>query len=208
MVTHHPNDSHPPFKIYQKEVYYRLKIWHLGLTHKIKIGWSADGQPHLKFIIYQAWLTSTLQSNCLGLVWAPPQPSLLSFQRPSRVLPCSFKGLSRHYLDNFYSHIPSRHFQYTFQICSRHILNNFQAVSRKFQDSFHAPSRLAQRPIRNHSNTSQTLSHDFPYSYPTLNTSWNTLKKLSKHVSNIFKAPFTSSPDAFQTTSRHPPDTI
>ena len=48
MVTHHPNDSHPPFKIYQKEVYYRLRIWHLGLTHKIKIGWSADGQPHLQ----------------------------------------------------------------------------------------------------------------------------------------------------------------
>ena len=48
MVTYHPNDSHPPFKIYQKEVYYRLKIWHLGLTHKIKIGWSADGQPYLQ----------------------------------------------------------------------------------------------------------------------------------------------------------------
>ena len=37
MVTHHPNDSHPPFKIYQKEVYYKLKIWHLGLTQKLKL---------------------------------------------------------------------------------------------------------------------------------------------------------------------------
>ena len=26
MVTHHPKDGHPPFKIYQKEVYYRLEI--------------------------------------------------------------------------------------------------------------------------------------------------------------------------------------
>ena len=24
MVNHHPNDSHPPFKMYEKEVYYRL----------------------------------------------------------------------------------------------------------------------------------------------------------------------------------------
>ena len=36
MVSYHPQDGHPPFKIYQKEVYYRLGIWHLDLTHKIK----------------------------------------------------------------------------------------------------------------------------------------------------------------------------
>ena len=44
MVTHHPKDGNPPFKIYQKEVYYfyqkevyyRLEILHLDLTHKIK----------------------------------------------------------------------------------------------------------------------------------------------------------------------------
>ena len=36
LVTHHPKDGHPPFKINQKEVYYRLEIWHLALTHKIK----------------------------------------------------------------------------------------------------------------------------------------------------------------------------
>merc|ERR1711867_59076 len=45
MVTNHPKDGHPPFKIYQKEVYYRLEIWHLALTHKIKARCSADGQP-------------------------------------------------------------------------------------------------------------------------------------------------------------------
>ena len=36
MVSHHPKDSHPPFKIYQKEVNYRLEIWHRYLTHKIE----------------------------------------------------------------------------------------------------------------------------------------------------------------------------
>ena len=36
MVTHHSKDDHPPSKIYQKEVYYRLEIWHRDLTHKIK----------------------------------------------------------------------------------------------------------------------------------------------------------------------------
>ena len=35
-VTHHPKDGHPPSKIYQKDVYTRLGIWHLDLTHKIK----------------------------------------------------------------------------------------------------------------------------------------------------------------------------
>ena len=46
MVTHHPKDGHPPFKIYQKDLYYRLEIWHLDLTHKIKTMLSAiDGQP-------------------------------------------------------------------------------------------------------------------------------------------------------------------
>ena len=29
--------------------------------------------------MYQAWLNSTLQSNCLGLDWAPAQPSLFPF---------------------------------------------------------------------------------------------------------------------------------
>ena len=38
MVTHHPEDGHPPSKIFQKEVYYRLGIWHLDSTHKIKVG--------------------------------------------------------------------------------------------------------------------------------------------------------------------------
>ena len=32
-------------KIYQKEVYYRLEIWNLALTHKIKTRCSAIGQP-------------------------------------------------------------------------------------------------------------------------------------------------------------------
>ena len=45
MVTHHSKDGHPPSKIYQKEEYYRLEIWQLDLTHKIKTvkyhGWSA-----------------------------------------------------------------------------------------------------------------------------------------------------------------------
>ena len=36
MVTRHPKDGHPPSKTYQKEVYYRLEIWHMDLTHKIK----------------------------------------------------------------------------------------------------------------------------------------------------------------------------
>ena len=46
MVTHHPKDGHPPFKIYQKDLYYRLEIWHLDLTHKIETMLSAiDGQP-------------------------------------------------------------------------------------------------------------------------------------------------------------------
>ena len=26
MVTHYPKEGHPPFKIYHKEVYYRLEI--------------------------------------------------------------------------------------------------------------------------------------------------------------------------------------
>ena len=35
MVTHHPKDGRPPSKINQKELYYRLGIWYLGLTNKI-----------------------------------------------------------------------------------------------------------------------------------------------------------------------------
>ena len=48
MVTHHPKDGHPPFKIYQKEVYYRLEIWHLALTHKIKPGALQMVSPHIQ----------------------------------------------------------------------------------------------------------------------------------------------------------------
>ena len=36
MVTNHPKDGHPPSQIYQREVYYRLGIWHINITHKIK----------------------------------------------------------------------------------------------------------------------------------------------------------------------------
>ena len=36
MVTHHSKEGHPPFKIYQKEEYYRLEIWHLDITYEIK----------------------------------------------------------------------------------------------------------------------------------------------------------------------------
>ena len=44
--TDHPEDGHPPFEIYQKDLYYRLEIWHLDLTHKIKTRLNAiDGQP-------------------------------------------------------------------------------------------------------------------------------------------------------------------
>ena len=46
MVTNHSKDGHQPSKIYHKEVYYRLWIWHIDLTHKIKTRWSVmDGQP-------------------------------------------------------------------------------------------------------------------------------------------------------------------
>ena len=36
MITQHPKNGHPPSKIYHKEVYYSLWIWHVDLTHKIK----------------------------------------------------------------------------------------------------------------------------------------------------------------------------
>ena len=36
MVTNHPKDGHPQSKIYQREVYNRLGIWHINITHKIK----------------------------------------------------------------------------------------------------------------------------------------------------------------------------
>ena len=46
MVTHHSKDGHPPSKIYQKEEYYRLEIWHQDLTQKIRTRWSTmDSQP-------------------------------------------------------------------------------------------------------------------------------------------------------------------
>ena len=66
MAFCYPQDGHPPSKIYQKEEYYRLDIWHLDLPHKIKKchGWSAtiprmvqhhpmDGHPTSKIKIYQ-----------------------------------------------------------------------------------------------------------------------------------------------------------
>ena len=36
-VTNHPKDDHPPSQIYQREVYYRLEIWHINITHKIRM---------------------------------------------------------------------------------------------------------------------------------------------------------------------------
>ena len=39
MVSHDCKDGQSPSKIYQKEVYNRLGIWHLDLTHKIKTRW-------------------------------------------------------------------------------------------------------------------------------------------------------------------------
>ena len=39
MVTNHTMESHSSSKIYQKELYYKLGIWHLNLTHKIKTRW-------------------------------------------------------------------------------------------------------------------------------------------------------------------------
>ena len=39
MASHHPQDGHTPSKIYHKEVYYRLRLWHLDLAHKIKTRW-------------------------------------------------------------------------------------------------------------------------------------------------------------------------
>ena len=59
MVTlpHHPMDGHSPSKIYQKELYYKLQIWHLDLTHKSKTRWQLlwmvsyhhqDGYPPFK----------------------------------------------------------------------------------------------------------------------------------------------------------------
>ena len=49
MVTHHLKDGQPPFKIYQKEVYYRIEIWHMDLTHKNKkTGEVQMVSPHLR----------------------------------------------------------------------------------------------------------------------------------------------------------------
>ena len=36
MVSHYPQDGHLSSKIYLKEYYYKLGIWHLDLIHKIK----------------------------------------------------------------------------------------------------------------------------------------------------------------------------
>ena len=69
MVTHHSKDGHPPSKIYPMEEYYRLEIWNLDLTHKIKTRGSTmdflvkiprmvthlpkDGHPPSKIKIYK-----------------------------------------------------------------------------------------------------------------------------------------------------------
>ena len=45
LLSQEEQEEEPPTKIYQKEVYYGLEIWHQDLTHKIKTRWSAmDGQ--------------------------------------------------------------------------------------------------------------------------------------------------------------------
>jgi len=80
MVSHFPHDGHPPSmdghghspsKIYQKELFYKLGIWHLDLTHKIKTRWQMiwmvshhhhDGHPPFK-----GWL-STIQNLTVGSV--------------------------------------------------------------------------------------------------------------------------------------------
>ena len=45
MVSHHPQDGHPPFQGWSPTIqnlpegsvlHYRLRLWHLDLTHKIK----------------------------------------------------------------------------------------------------------------------------------------------------------------------------
>ena len=45
MVTNHSKDGHQPSKIYQKDEFYKLAIWHLDITHKINtrssVVWSA-----------------------------------------------------------------------------------------------------------------------------------------------------------------------
>ena len=48
MVTHYSKDGHPPSKIYQKEEYYRLEIWHPDLNHN-----PLDGHQPSKIRIYQ-----------------------------------------------------------------------------------------------------------------------------------------------------------
>ena len=58
MVTHHAKDGHQPSKIYQKEEYYRLEIWHpdLGWYYQIrpliKPGWTFLTQGPLKLALH------------------------------------------------------------------------------------------------------------------------------------------------------------
>ena len=67
MVTHHNIDGPSFSKIYQKELYYKLGIWHLNLTHKNKTSWMVshhhqDGHPPSK-----GWLP-TIQNLTEGSV--------------------------------------------------------------------------------------------------------------------------------------------
>ena len=43
MVTNLPKDGHPPSKIDQKEMYYRLGIWHIDLITKLRPGDNCHG---------------------------------------------------------------------------------------------------------------------------------------------------------------------
>ena len=59
MVTHHIQDGHQPSKIYQKDVYHRLRIWHLDLTNKIKTS-------------FQSMITHlSLDGHTSSLEWSP-----------------------------------------------------------------------------------------------------------------------------------------
>ena len=58
MVGHHPKDAHPPSKIFQWEVYFRLGIWHLDLTHKIKVNeveWIVSHRPQNGHPLSKGW---------------------------------------------------------------------------------------------------------------------------------------------------------
>ena len=71
MVTRHPKDGHPPSKTYQKEVYYRLEIWHMDLTHKIKtrlkLLWMVSHHQQDGLLPSKGWLP-TIQNLTEGSV--------------------------------------------------------------------------------------------------------------------------------------------